>query len=275
MDAFSSFCNEYGEQSLIFLLPTIQMHPEGYGSLYDLQRQSIWHVNSIIDTMKRKSLWGWTLLLLLPFFSSCFILERSAKRAYGRAEEKKPFDAIIVTGYPFKNGAWGKLIKARVLWSYVLYKNGYARNIIYSGGANYTPFKEAVIMGLYAEKLGIPKAHIFYDTLARHSTENVYYSYLLAKRKGFKTLALASDGMQTFFLKRFIRKHFESPVYRLPTIQDSINRYLVLKPVIDPTPAKVDSFTSIDEGQNLFKRIFNPDRTIDWSKYKNEKVPRL
>ncbi len=215
------------------------------------------------------------LLLMLLSLSSCFILERSAKRAYKRADGQKPFDAMIVTGYPFKDGKWDKLLKARILWSYILYKNGFAKNIIYSGAANYSPYKEAVIMGLYAQQLGIPAEHIYYDTLARHSTENIYYSYLLARKKHFKTLALATDGLQTFFLRRFIRKHFPSPIYRLPTIQDSLNKYLVLEPTIQPEPARVNNFKSIDEGQNLFKRIIKPDRTIDWSKYKDGKLPPL
>ena len=82
--------------------------------------------------------------------------------------------AIIVPGIPFNNGNWDSVMKGRVLWSYVLYKNGYTKNVIYSGSAVYSPYFEAVIMGLYAEQLGIPREHIFCETKARHSTENVY-----------------------------------------------------------------------------------------------------
>lgn len=70
------------------------------------------------------------------------------------------------------------------------------KNIIYSGGAVYSPYKESVIMGLFGQKLGIPSKNTFYDTLARHSTENVYYSYLLAKEIGFKSIALGADPFQ-------------------------------------------------------------------------------
>jgi hypothetical protein len=130
-------------------------------------------------------------------------------------------------------------------------------------------------MGLYAEQLGIPKEHIYYDTLAKHSTENIYYSYLRAKDKGFKRIALATDGLQTFFLRRFIRTHFSSPIVRLPILKDSVDNYVHLNPVIDPASAKVENFVSLDKGQNIFKRIFNPDKNIDWGKYPNEKVPPL
>jgi len=51
-----------------------------------------------------------------------------------------------------------------VLWASFLYKQGVIRNIIFSGGAVYTPYYEAKVMGLYAQRLGIPKEHIFYET---------------------------------------------------------------------------------------------------------------
>ena len=109
----------------------------------------------------------------------CISSSKGPQKALTKAGKMKAFDAVIVPGIHFKNGAWDSVMKARVLWSYILYKNGYTKNIIYSGGAVYSPYKEAIIMGLYAQKLGVPKEHIFYDTNARHSTENVYYSILL------------------------------------------------------------------------------------------------
>jgi hypothetical protein len=132
-----------------------------------------------------------------------------------------------------------------------------------------------MIMGLYAQKLGIPKEHIFYDTLAKHSTENIYYSYLIAKKKGFKKVGMATDGLQSIFLKKFLRKHFSSPIYILPIIKDSVDSYTALNITIDPAPAKKENFVSIDEGQNIFKRILKPGKSIDWSKHKDGKLPAL
>jgi hypothetical protein len=37
----------------------------------------------------------------------------------------------------------------------------------------------------------------------------------------------------------------------------------------------VENFVSLDEGQNIFKRIFNPDKHIDWGKYPDKKVSPL
>src|SRR5205085_10916069 len=102
-------------------------------------------------------------------FASCITPQQGSKKVYSDVlTHKKKFDAIIVPGIAIKDGQWNSTMKARVIWSWILYSAGVTKNVIYSGGAVYSPYKEAVIMGLYAQKLGIPKEHIFYDTAARH-----------------------------------------------------------------------------------------------------------
>ncbi len=188
----------------------------------------------------------------------------------------KAFDAVIIPGVPFENGHWDSVMKARVLWSWVLYKNGYVKNIIYSGGAVYSPYKEAVIMGLYAQQLGIPAEHIFYDTLAQHSTENVYYSYLLAKAQGFKSLALATDPFQSFMLRGFTRRRFTTPIYHIPFVTDSIRVYSSLNPHINPEPAQVANFQSLPDKQGFIKRFKGTmGKEIDWAQYEGKRLESL
>ncbi len=204
----------------------------------------------------------------------------SSKKVPGRnltnAEKLKPFDAIIVPGVPFKNGNWDSVMKARVIWSYILYRDGYTKNVIYSGASVYSPYYEAKIMGLYAEQLGIPREHIFCETTARHSTENVYYSYLLAHKLGFKSIALATDPFQSSLLKSFTRKHFLTTIFHLPFVSDTLSRYNHLNPEIDPTPAFSTDYISITAKESLWKRIKGTlGKDIDWSQYKNGKVEAL
>jgi hypothetical protein len=187
-----------------------------------------------------------------------------------------PFDAVIIPGVPFNGENWDTVMKARVLWSYILYKNGYVKNIIYSGSAVYTPYYEAKIMGLYGQALGIPAKHMFYDTLAKHSTENVYYSYLLAKQLGFKSIALATDPFQSFMLHGFTRRRFGSPVYHLPFVVDSLAVYNSARPVINPSSARAKGWTSIKDQQGMMQRLRGTmGRTIDWGQYPGGKVPAL
>lgn len=118
----------------------------------------------------------------------------------------KPVDAIIVPGVQYNGLKWNIVMKWRVYWSVYLYKKGLAKNIIYSGSAVYSPYTEAIIMSLYAEKMGIPKEHIFIETKAEHSTENLYYGYQLAKEKGFSSIAFATDPFQSNMITPYVYK---------------------------------------------------------------------
>lgn len=208
---------------------------------------------------------------------SCITPKKGPARAYKNAAALVPFDVLIVPGIPYDGKDWDSVMKGRVLWSWILYKNGYVKNVIYSGGAVYTPYKEAIVMGLYARELGIPEENIFHDTLAKHSVENVFYSYLLAQQLGFKTIALGTDPFQSWSLRSFTRKRFDSPIYHLPFVVDTMVVYNKVHPRIDASPAKVTSpWSSIKEQESFFKRFGGTmGRQIDWSRFPNRKVGPL
>ncbi|MGZ3884593.1 MAG: YdcF family protein [Bacteroidia bacterium] len=213
-----------------------------------------------------------TYIILILFaleITGCISFSKTPHRLYNKAlRSGKTFDAVIIPGVPFRDTSWSFIMKTRVLWSYILYKNGMAKNIIYSGAAVYSPYKEALVMGEYAQQLGIPKEHIFYDTCARHSTENVFYSYLIAKKEGFKTVALATDPLQSFFLKPFLRKHFKTRIYNLPYLQDSLSRYDHLNPKINCDSLREphsESFRPITQKESLPHRLKGTlGKEIDW-----------
>lgn len=218
-----------------------------------------------------------SLLAALLFESGCIFYKSRPKLLWKEGTARgQVFDAVIIPGSPFKYNAWDSIMKARVLWSYVLYKNGIVKNVIYSGSAVYSPYYEAKIMGLYAIQLGIPPEHIFYDTLAEHSTENVYYSYELARSQGFKSIAIATDPLQSFLLEDFTRKRFATPVVHLPFIKDSLKRYNHLSPVIDPSTAFKPYFKSIMERESFRKRLRGTKgKHIPFDKYPDGIVPEL
>lgn len=207
-------------------------------------------------------------MLCLCAFAACITPRKGPRKSYAAAATSIPFDAIIVPGVPFNGSSWDSVMKARVLWSYILYRNGYTRNVIYSGGAIYTPYVEAQVMGEYGKALGIPADRIFFDSVARHSTENVYHSYLLAKGQGFKNIALATDPFQAFMLRGFTRKRFGSPIYHLPFVVDSLAVYNNLNPVIDARPLKKTAWQSIKEQQGFGERFRGTlGRGIDWTRH--------
>lgn len=146
-------------------------------------------------------------------------------------------------------------MKGRVIWAVYLYKQGIAKNIIFSGGSVYSPYVEGRVMALYAEQLGVPEDRILIEDKAQHSTENIYYSYWIAKNKGFTKIAVATDPFQSNLLMRFTRRRFKLPITHIPYIIDTLAKIDDVYPKIDPSSAKVENFRSITETQTARQRF--------------------
>jgi uncharacterized SAM-binding protein YcdF (DUF218 family) len=201
------------------------------------------HSNTI-----KKTLFLLSVLLLSAIFYSCSYSSKAAKKLFNQAKAKG-YDIVVVPGVPFENGKWSATMKGRVYWAKYLYDNGITKNIMFSGSSVYSPYYEGMIMALYAEALGVPKENIFYETEAEHSTENMYYSYHLAKKLGFTKIALASDVFQTKSLRSFARKRISRDVGMIPMLLDTlkIQQPSMIDPAID--------FISIKKREGFFKRL--------------------
>lgn len=187
--------------------------------------------------------------------SSCFFLGPSPKKRLQKIAEVKPVDVVIVPGLPLYQGQWDTLLKTRMLWSEFLIKKGYAKHVLYSGNAVYTPWMEGPSMALIAQQLGIDSAQILVDTIAEHSTENLHYSYLMAKAKGFQHIAVATDPFQCAMLHKFAKKNFAEEIYFLPVIYDSIKARTGVDVRIDTTLTKKKQFRSLEERQSYKERL--------------------
>ncbi|MCB0755368.1 MAG: YdcF family protein [Flavobacteriales bacterium] len=178
----------------------------------------------------------------------------STRSAFEAAKPRMPFDAVIVPGVPFDT-AWSDVMRARVLWSHYLYTEGLTKNVIYSGSAVYSPYIESRIMAEYAKELGIPEENIFTEERAEHSTENVFYSYYLAKDLGMENIALATDPFQTKMVKSFAKKKKLDIAY-VPAMFDVIGiNYGGTSVNIDPSAARVENFVPLPEREGFFKRF--------------------
>ena len=187
-------------------------------------------------------------IITIILFSSC------SKLSYKIAKKHAPYDAIIVNGAPFDGKEWSNILKMRIYWSVLLYKRGIAKNVIYSGAAVYTPYVEAKIMKMYAVKLGIPEENIFIETKAEHSTENLWYSSILANNLGFENVALATDPFQNFAMRKF-RKDKGLDMSIIPIVFSEVDKYMSLKsPSIEVEKAYVKNFKSIVERESKWKR---------------------
>jgi uncharacterized SAM-binding protein YcdF (DUF218 family) len=200
--------------------------------------------------------WGLVLPFILAILNSCAYSSKAGRQLLEESLQKK-YDMIVVPGLPFEDGKWSAAMKDRVLWSKYLYEAGIAENVMYSGSAVYSPYREAEIMAMYGEKLGIPKENIYTEIKAEHSTENIYYSYRKAKKLGFSKIALASDPFQTKMLRRFTRERVSGDIDFIPVVYDSIHRLEAFKkdPEIDFSKAFVTDFTALPNRENFFKRF--------------------
>lgn len=211
---------------------------------------------------------GFQALVLVLLLSGCVITNPA--KYYAAAEAKKPYDAVIVPGVPFNGTAWDSTMKLRVHWAVHLYEQGITRNLIFSGGAVYTPYIEANIMSLYAQQLGVPAEHCHLDPLAEHSTENWFYGWRKGRELGFARMALATDIFQSKMTKSFGRKmkrKLGAVIDIIPVVWDTRKGPLNLSdPTIDPSSALVTgTFVSILEREKFWKRFRGTlGKNVDW-----------
>jgi uncharacterized SAM-binding protein YcdF (DUF218 family) len=177
-----------------------------------------------------------------------------AKKSYEQAKAEKPFDVIIVPGVPYKEGEVNEVMKMRVFWAKHLYDSGFTNNIIFSGSSVYSPYVEGVVMKIMADSLGIPADHTFSETKAEHSTENVYYSWKMAKSMGFDKIALATDPYQAGLLRSFTKKYCPG-VKSIPVIFGTMDIGNKKLPVIDTRSAYIKDFVSIMLRQGFWERL--------------------
>ncbi len=207
---------------------------------------------------------------LFLFICSCSFTQKKSTRLFAKAKSET-YDIIVVPGVPFENGEWSRTMRGRVLWSKYLFDLGITKNIMYSGSAVYSPYQEAEIMALYAEKLGIPKSNIYTETKAEHSTENIYYSYQKAKKLGFNKIALASDPFQTKMLKRFAHVRLSPEVGLIPFVYDTLSSIEAHtgNPAIDYQSVYVEDFVSLIDRESFWKRLKGTrGRNLDTLAYK-------
>ncbi|HIP32470.1 MAG TPA: YdcF family protein [Crocinitomicaceae bacterium] len=195
-----------------------------------------------------------TLFFAIAILVGCSFSKKKAYKYFIQAKQNAPYDVIIVPGVPHNGESWSSVMKIRVSWADYLYKNDITKNIIFSGGAVYTKYSEAKIMAEYGKALDIPSEHIFTDTIAEHSSENVYYSYLIAKENGFKRIALATDPFQAKSLRGMIQK-LELPIDLIPIVYDTILKYKLAEPTISFESAIESPFTSIKDRESFFTRL--------------------
>jgi hypothetical protein len=179
---------------------------------------------------------------------------RASEKAFREGMSHQPYDVVIVPGFPYNGQSWDRVVQMRVHWANYLFQNGYTKNIIFSGSAVATPYIESRIMKQYAVALGVPADKIFIEEKAEHSTENVYYSFCMARDMGFKNVALATDPYQNSYMSKFVRR-FELPIGFLPTVLDTLQALKMNEPGINPALSTRKDFVKLSDREHFFERF--------------------
>ena len=206
---------------------------------------------------------------VLCMLNACSFSEKTT-RHYLKKAATESYEMIAVPGVPFTETGWDSTMKARIYWSKYLYDKGIAKNIMYSGSSVYSAYYEGKIMAMYAIAIGIPAEHVYTETKAEHSTENLYYVYLKAKALGFTNIALATDPFQAKQLKRFARVKINKNVGIIPIVFDTLRAIqpFMINPKIDYTKALNKDFIPLKARESFWKRLRGTmGKNIDYNAY--------
>lgn len=192
-------------------------------------------------------------LLMGGLFTHC-TFSHYANKSYKQAQSTRPFDVVIVPGVPYEGERTTSVMKMRLFWAKHLYDSGFTKNIIFSGSSVYSPYVEGIVLKIMADSLGIPPEHTFSETHAEHSTENVYYSWKMAREMGYTKIALATDPFQAGMLRSFIRRYCPG-MTAIPIIFDTMDIDEKTLPSINADGAHVADFISITQRQSFWERF--------------------
>ena len=197
-----------------------------------------------------------TVLGSVVLLQACSFSAKTTQRYLNKANTES-YEMIAVPGVPFTEAGWDSTMKARVYWSKYLYDKGIAKNIMYSGSSVSSPYYEGDIMAMYAIAIGIPKEHVYTETKAEHSTENLYYVYLKAKKMGYSHIALATDPFQAKQLRRFARVKISKNVGIIPIVFDTLRAMqpYMINPKIEYIKAFNKDFVPLKSRESFWKRL--------------------
>jgi len=136
--------------------------------------------------------------LALFYTSLCWIIAKPLEIS----NKIQKADAIVVfAGGVGESGKAGQGYEERVEYAAKLYKEGYAKNLIFSSGYSYA-FKEPEVMKALAISLDIPEKAIILEEAARNTVENVKNTTdILIKHNWNKILLVSSPyNMRRAFL---------------------------------------------------------------------------
>ena len=140
-------------------------------------------------------------------------------------DENHSADAIVVLGAAQYNGTPSPIFKARLDQAAYLYKEGFSRTVIVTGGKQEgDQFTEAEAGELYLVERGVSSDHILNENNGRTSLESLENVWGIAQARRINSVLLVSDPMHSERIKRIALDLGFSNVYTSPASYTTLNR---------------------------------------------------
>ena len=146
------------------------------------------------------------LLRLFLVLVACWALLVVSIALYGKRDEARRADAIVVLGAAQYNGRPSPVLEARLEHAVDLYRRGLASTLIVTGGqAPGDTVSEAVVSRRWAAKAGVP-ARAILTTSGMTTRESMRDVSRLMKERGMREAILVSDPFHMLRLKLLARE---------------------------------------------------------------------
>ena len=163
------------------------------------------------------------LLRLFLVLVACWALLIVAIALYGKRDEARRADAIVVLGAAQYNGRPSPVLEARLRHAVDLYRRGLATTLIVTGGqAPGDTVSEAVVSRRWAQKEGVP-ARAILVTSGMTTRESMRDVARLMKERGMREAILVSDPFHMLRLK-LLAKEMGLRGWTSPTRTSPISR---------------------------------------------------
>ncbi len=139
------------------------------------------------------------LLASISIFSLIYIALLFTSIVKSNDFEPVQSDAILVLGYSLEDDHPSPFLEQRLETALDLYNEGYAKNIIVSGGIGPTDtLPVAVIMKKWFIEKGVPSQFIITENYANNTYENFVYSKEICEEKGFDSVIVVTNDFHMY-----------------------------------------------------------------------------
>lgn len=177
--------------------------------------------------MKKKYLIPSSIILILLSLIYFFLLFNVVSNANTYYPEKS--DAIIVLGYSLENGETpSDYLTSRMETSLSLYNEGYAENIIVTGGKGPTDnIPVSVAMRKWFIDNNVPRDAIYHDTMSNNTYENFVFAKEICVENGFESVIIVTNDFHMYRSMTIADEFFEIKSGESAVVPISFKKFLL------------------------------------------------